>query len=281
MKARVLSSLAWRLIAKRSLPTILDKYVTSAPNPQNALNIFQDEWASRLPEPYDTLKAGTAPLFEDARIKWAEAEIGGFKGMSILDLGPLEGAHPQMFERAGANDILSIEGNTRAFLKCLITKELLGLKRVSYQCGDFMAFLRTNQRRFDLINMSGVLYHQRNPAELIALAAKATDGIIMWTHYYDEEVINANSALRLKFSGTEAQEYEGFKYQAQRQNYRGAVHLPGFCGGNSSYSHWMTRNDIIRCLNYFGLDDVRISFEDRLHMNGPSLNLVAIERKKN
>jgi hypothetical protein len=276
MKTKALSSLAWRIIAKRPLPPVLDRYVNSPPHPQNALDILKGEWVSQLPRPFETLHAGTALLFDDARIEWAETELGGFEGQTILDLGPLEGGHPAMFERSGAKEILAIEGNTRAFLKCLVTKEVLGLKRVSYQCGDFMEFLRTNTKKFDIVNMSGVLYHQRNPAELTALVAKAADKIIMWTHYYDHEVISANPALRSRFSSSKSLEYDGFKYQVRRQNYRSAVHLPWFCGGNAPYSHWMSREDIIRCLKHFGFDDVRISFEDRLHLNGPSFNLVAI-----
>ena len=55
-----------------------------------------------------------------------------------------------MFERAGA-EVVAIEGNPRAFPRCLVTKELLGLRRVSYQCGDFMAYLRNAPRRFDVV----------------------------------------------------------------------------------------------------------------------------------
>lgn len=265
-----------RRLTNRRLPNLLDSYVTSEPHPQHALDIFRGEWVSRLPEPHDTLEAGTVALFEDARITWAEAEFGGFQGKSILDLGPLEGGHPYMFERAGAKEIVSIEGNTRAFLKCLITKELLGLKRVSYQCGDFIGYLRKNKQRFDIVNVSGVLYHQRNPVELLALAARAADGVILSTHYYDHRIISANPSLRPKFLAPEPQEFDGFEYRPYRQAYREAVHIPSYCGGNAPYSHWMTRDDILRGLNHFGLVDVRIFSEDPLHVNGPSFTLVAM-----
>jgi hypothetical protein len=269
----------WHRVTDRRLPNLLDSYVASAPHPQNVLNIFKGEWVSRLPEPYAALEAGTLTLFDDARVKWAEAELGGFQDKTILDLGPLEGGHPYMFERMGAKEVVSIEGNTRAFLKCLATKELLGLKRVSYQCGDFMEYLREGKKRFDVVNASGVLYHQRNPAELLALVAKAADVVAIWTHYYDHKVISANPSLHPRFSTDGLQEYDGFKYQPYRQVYGGAVHVPWFCGGNAPYSHWMTRDDIIRGLNYFGLEDVRISFDDPLHANGPSFSLIAARAK--
>src|SRR5262245_8868926 len=103
-------------------------HVTSAPTPQTTVDIFRGEWASRLPPPFEALRAGTATLFQDARILWASEQLGGFRDKSILDLGPLEGGHPYMFEQAGAAEVIAVESNPHAFLKCLITKELLDLR---------------------------------------------------------------------------------------------------------------------------------------------------------
>ncbi|MEZ4658248.1 MAG: hypothetical protein R2911_11805 [Caldilineaceae bacterium] len=46
----------------------LEQYVTAAPDPQNAVDIFKGAWSSRLPAPYAGIKAGNLPLFEDVRI---------------------------------------------------------------------------------------------------------------------------------------------------------------------------------------------------------------------
>src|SRR4051812_13767850 len=119
----------------RFRPDVSKGHVASLPTPQTALDIFKGEWASRLPPPLDSTHAGSGALFEDPRINWAAERLRGLEGKTILDLGPLEGGHPYMFERMGAAEILGIESNPRAFLKCLITKELLGLRCVSYQCG--------------------------------------------------------------------------------------------------------------------------------------------------
>ena len=67
------------------------------------------------------------------------AEIGGVTEKTILELGPLEGGHSYMLDRAGAAQVVAIEGNARAYLKCLIVKELLGLPRVQFLCGDSVA----------------------------------------------------------------------------------------------------------------------------------------------
>jgi hypothetical protein len=183
-------------------PSALDLYISSAPSPQNALDIFQGAWSSALPEPFSHLKTGTALLFNDPRIHWLIDMIGGVNNKSILELGPLEGGHTYMFEKAGAPSILAIESNTNAFLKSLIIKELFELKYARFLCGDFMEFLREeNTQKFQIGLASGVLYHMQNPVELIALLThRCLEHLFFWTHYYDETIISANPNLSPKFN---------------------------------------------------------------------------------
>jgi hypothetical protein len=255
---------------------ILDEYVTSAPNSQHALNIFKGEWSSKMPKPLATLHAGSLPLFEDTRIQWCVAQLGGVEGKTVLELGPLEAGHTYMLERFGAASIMSIEANTRAYLKCLIVKELLELKRVCFLCGDFVEWLRTNRTRFDVCIASGVLYHMRNPAELIALAAKASDRLFIWTHYYDQAIISKNPKLAHKFSSGMPNEYAGFQHTLYRQEYKAALNWIGFCGGSEEFSHWLSRDDILACLRHFGLNDIQTNFEQPDHPNGPGFALTAV-----
>src|ERR1700687_3976364 len=83
-------------IAVESGVNILDSYVGSAPDPQNALDIFKGEWASKLPGTFAALRAVDIPLFEDARLAWCMEQVKGVQGKTILDLGPLEGGHAYM-----------------------------------------------------------------------------------------------------------------------------------------------------------------------------------------
>ena len=73
---------------------------------------------------------------------WLVEQLGGVRDLSILELGPLEGGHTYWLEKMGAKSILALEANTRAFLKCLVVKEVYGLERAKFLCGDFMGFLR-------------------------------------------------------------------------------------------------------------------------------------------
>jgi hypothetical protein len=253
----------------------LDQYVTTVPNPQNALDIFKGEWSSHLPPHLSEYEAGDVLLFQDARIDWAAEQLGGFKDKTVLELGPLEAGHTYMLENYGAAAITAIEANTRAYLKCLVIKEILGLSRSHFLCGDFIEFLRQTEERFDVCVASGVLYHMRNPAELIGLIAKTSNQVLIWTHYYDAEAIRANTAIASKFPESMPSEYEGFQHTLYRYEYQAALDWQGFCGGTAPYSHWLSREDILKCCQHFGFHRIEVNFETLEHPNGPSLALVA------
>jgi len=256
--------------------SVLDFYVTSAPSPQTMLDIFKGEWSSKLPGEMGQLEAGGIPLFEDSRLAWGLAELGGIAGQNVLELGPLEGGHTYMLEKAGAASVTSIEANTRAFLKCLVVKELLGLNRTRFQCGDFIEYLRTTRESFDFTLASGVLYHMRRPAELIRLLAQTSDRVLIWTHYYDGDIIRNTPHLIHKFpSKGETMEEAGFRHTLYRQEYAEGLGWNGFCGGTANHSYWMSRSDILNCLRHFGFTQLRVHMEHPDFANGPCFLIAA------
>lgn len=252
-------------------------YATGVPSPQNALDIFKDEWSSQLPPPLHDLHAGKAGLFDDARIKWFVSEVGDLHGRRILELGPLEGAHSYMLDQSGADSVTAIESDTHAYLKCLIVKELLGMQRVRFLCGDLIEYLKDSDcPQFDMGVASGILYHMVNPVELISLLAKCCQThLLIWTHYYDEAWAKAKN-LQSKFPFEEQVDYAGFSHTLVRQNYESeALSWAGFCGGNRPFSNWMYREEIIKCLGYFGFPKIQINFDHYDHPNGPAFTLLA------
>lgn len=269
----------WRSAKRPPRPLrIFDRYVTAAPHPQQALDIFQDEWTCALPPPFAALEAGTAWAFEDQRIEWGVNQLGGVTGKTVLELGPLEGGHSYMLERLGAATIIAIEANPRAYLKCLIIKEILGLQRVRFLCGNFVEYLRTNRITFDLCVASGVLYHTQNPVELLERISQASDRVLLWTHYYDHDIVSRNPYLANIFSPNVTATYAGFRHTLYRYNYRGLSNLRYFCGGSAPFGNWLNRADLLAGLQHFGWHDIEINFEHPEHPNGPCLALVAVRR---
>lgn len=255
---------------------ILDEYVMNAPSEQNVLDIFKGEWSSELPGMYGLVtQPGTAKLFEDIRIVWAEETLGKFADCRILELGPLEGGHSYMLQNAGAREVVSIEANTRSFLKCLCIKEIFKLNRVQFLLGDFASFLRESNSSFDMVIASGVLYHMDKPIELLKLISNASDRIFIWTHYYDHSVISNNSNLAHKFSPLRPIEYLGVNYDYSVQSYKDALGWAGFCGGSQSTSKWLTRDSLMCALKEFGYTKIEVNFDQPDHPNGPALALCA------
>lgn len=250
-------------------------YFTTAPSPQNALDVFKGEWYTSLPAPFSHLRAGAHAFHADPRLAWGLSKLGDLTGRYVLELGPLEGAHTYMLERAGCASVTSIEANPRAYLKCLVLKEVLNLQRSNILCGDFMEYLRGSPPKVDAVIASGVLYHMTNPAELIHLISRITDRLFLWTHYYDEAALARNAAVRRKFTSESQLEHAGFQYQVFRYEYWAAPGLSRFCGGPSSYALWMPRSSIIDCLQWFGFDSVVTGFDEPEHKDGPAFAVVA------
>ncbi len=273
--SRLLLRVAARAFRRGAAYGLPDDIVRSAPSPANAVNIFAGEWASILPGKLAELSGGESPVFEDHRVRWLIERMGGIEGMRILEMGPLEGGHSYMLERHGAEDVLSIEANARAFLKCLIVKELLGLSKVRFQYGDAIEYLRAAPDRFDLVVASGVLYHMANPVEVLALLAGVTDRLFIWTHLYDEAVIQRDKRLAMRFSGEESARFGGFDCRVHRHEYFGASHLKRFWGGTQPHSCWMNRKDLLAGLDHFGFDRITVGEEIPNHPKGPCITLLA------
>ncbi len=255
---------------------ILDEYVLTEPSNQNVLDIFKGQWSSRLPDNFGLVtEPGEARLFEHCLVVWAEETFGNFSNWKILELGPLEAGHSYMLQSRNAKKVISIEANTRAFLKCLCIKEILKLDRVEFKLGDFMSFLENHNSRYDMVFASGVLYHMEEPTRLLKLISRATERLFIWTHYYDQERMLNRKELRHKFSPVSSFEYDGVSYEYSTQSYKDSLDWSGFCGGPKPVSKWLTRDSIIKALRQFGFTDIQINFDHLDHPNGPAFAICA------
>ena len=183
-----------------------------------------------------------------------------------------------MLEQLGVASIVSVEASTRAFLRCLVLKELLGTQRSRFLLGDFVSYMRTGEH-FDVIVACGVLYHLINPVEAIALASRVTDQLYIWTQYYDEAKIKARPVSAHRFQSSASSNHEGFEHTLYRQSYQTRLGNASFMGGSKSFSNWLSREDLIGALKFFGFDQIDLQFDDPDAVSGPSISLMA-KRKR-
>jgi len=253
---------------------ILDQYVRSAPSPQAAIDIFAGEWSSSFP-PSTGLVAGTTPLFEDPRITWTIERASGVQGKRVLELGPLEAGHSSMLHSAGAS-VVSIESNSRAYVKCLIVKEVLGLDRCSFLLGDFMPYLQETDERFDLVVASGVLYHSPDPLALLESIARVGSRVAIWTHYFEPDVVAADpDKSRMFVPDVETVTWRGHSFALHRRNYLESLQWGGFCGGPESSALWMERDDLMTALTELGYTRIDVQHDVLDHPNGACIMVFA------
>jgi hypothetical protein len=241
------------------------------------VDLFKGEWVSRLPPPFDHLRAGDADLFTDPRVAWGLKRFAPLAGQTVLDLGPLECGHSYMAVAAGASRVVAVEGNRSHFMRCLVIKELLGLDPVELCLGDFIEFLRREEQVFDVCLAMGILYHLADPVELIALASERASRLVLWTHYYERARIDRCSPVwRRHFVGPRPAETRGFRHTQHRFAYGLGKRLMGFYGGNATHASWLTREDLFGALEHFGWREIDVGAEDVADPRGPNLLLTAI-----
>lgn len=184
--------------SSRSVRTSRPPHAVQRKTPENAARAFEGEWSSAVPG----LPTGQAQLFEDGRIHWFEGHLGGFRGLDVLELGPLEGGHTCMMTQRGAT-VLAIESNLRAWMRCLVAKQAAGgMPGATFLLGNFVKYVQAASRRFDFVLASGVLYHMTDPVGLLRGLTATSDAIGLWTHYFEPGMLERRDALRRKFSPT-------------------------------------------------------------------------------
>lgn len=249
-----------------------DVCVIEAPSSQSAVSVIEG-WISVFPKESGIDTGGYAEIFNDARASWAIQALGGVDNADIVELGPLEGAHTYMLDRAGARSIVAIESLKRSYLKCLITKEVLGIKSAAFLLGNFVPWLERQNRKFDLIWASGVLYHMTEPLRLLRAISEHTNKLYLWTHYYPDD-FEPQRPFPKPLVGIRNIEFNGRTIPHFDRSYRGVMSRAIFIGGVSSGASWLRRGDILCALSSLGFDKIDIGAEDA-SSERPSFALVA------
>lgn len=255
-------------------------FVTAPPSPQNAIDLFPGEWASKFPDDGPAVATGTVTLFEDERLPWADSALRslggtGFGRQSVIELGPLEGGHTYMLEKKlDAREVIAVEANARAYLKCLIAKELLALKRSQFLLGDAIPYLRDTERTFDVGVACAFFYHLLNPVEAMALLAAKCREIFVWSVVFDPSLFEKHPAMRPTFGPPESHEVRGFRHTLHPHSYGESFDITKFLGGTQASCRWMVADDVVGALRHFGFSKLVTEQED--HLFGKAVRVAAI-----
>jgi SAM-dependent methyltransferase len=204
------------------------------------------------------------------------SRLGGAADLDFLELGPLEGGHTWMLCQRGARSVTSVEANSRAYLRCLISKELLGMSAAHFLLGDFLSYLKATDRRFDAILASGVLYHMQDPIALLREIGRHSDRLVLWTHYYDQAVLTPDHSQYRMFAGAmPLVGVDGASIQGYRRYYLESLESQTFCGSGSTWSVWLERPTILHSLEAMGYSNIRIDVEVPDDPHGPSFLVTA------
>lgn len=240
------------------------KFEQRAPRRQNEIDIFAGRWASDLSEIAPGTVSGAVPHFAaDMRPREAMQALAPdvpAAQLRILELGPLEGGHTYQFEKMGVGEIVAVEANVEAYLKCLIVQNIANLRNARFLFGDIVALLKEDTRRYDFIFCCGVLYHMSDPLQLIKLMSTHTDRVYLWTHYHTPESRPGLQPLRVTHDG------ETYVYHRAIYTERTAGR---FWGGNAPTASFLSRDDIVRAFRQHGLSDVVLHGEELSHPGGP------------
>lgn len=188
---------------------------------------------------------GSYNAVEDPRLALFLNEIS-VEGKRILELGPLEGGHTVALTRAGAREVVAIEGRPENLARSLLIKNVFGLKNVTFLLGDVRDVTRDSHGPFDIAIASGVLYHLPDPDRLLAHLAEIAPLTLLWTHVADEEhPANANEA-------TLASPYGSF---------RGKVYIEDITHPLSAVDReviWLYRQDLLDLIRAVGFQECKI-----------------------
>ena len=176
----------------------------------------------------------------------------------------------------GAEDILAVEANQDAFLRCLVVKEAFNLK-ARFLCGDFEKYMRNAPPKVDIVLASGVLYHMKEPLELIQAVCATADQACFWTHYYDKALLDRSDHLRPKFGPAESVSFMGREILVARQSYLADLDRTDFAGGMENHSVWISLDGIRDAFDALGFD-ITVLGKQEDHPHGPGVTFTAKRR---
>ncbi|NQU19304.1 radical SAM protein [bacterium] len=183
------------------------------------------------------------------------------RGLTVLELGCLEGMHSSMLQMWGAKKVIAIEGRKENFLKSLIIKNAFKLDKCEFLFGNVQVILDSLSLQFDLCLALGILYHLNDPVSLMYCIGKLTDKLFVWTHYAD-----ANYPV----SSIETIGYNGRVYRGKYMD----EDVGNMLGSIVKKVFWLFEDDLLAVVRDAGFKNVELIQKEN-HEHGPAITFFA------
>jgi len=255
-----------------------DRYVLDVPSDATAMALQRGGWKFD----YETLdeEGIRKSIASDGRPMFCSMFFPNFKDQnySIWELGPSDGYNTAGLEFHGASNVVAIEGNVGAFLRCLLLKNYFNL-RSKFLLGDFLKYLDTESRGPELIYASGVLYHLTDPVSFLRRCSELSPDLFLWTFVYDHELMLNHGYEKHMFAFDQEQVVEVAGRQIRyHKRYYDPIMIEGekFAGGFESFANWITLDDLMYVLDSLGYRVLQ-TVEDG-YSGIPAMNIFATRR---
>lgn len=102
------------------------------------------------------------------------------RGKKVLDIASNAGFYSFELAKRGAQ-VTSLDNSYDDIVKAKFAKKILGVENVSFELGDVNDLEEMFKEKFDLVLCLGLLYHVKNPKEIIKKVSKISDFVIFET----------------------------------------------------------------------------------------------------
>jgi SAM-dependent methyltransferase len=181
----------------------------------------------------------------------------GPAGLRVLDIASGEGALSIAFAKAGARDVVGIEGRDLYVARSRFVAEALEAPAAKFEQGDVRKISIDRYGSFDLALCFGILHHlgQDDFLPFLKSVADVTkDMLILYTHVSTPEAVRDFS---LKGPVTVADSYQGYLF---REHPEGATEQQKIdqvrASLDNTFSFWATDESLMRALKRVGFETI-------------------------
>ncbi len=177
---------------------------------------------------------------------------------SVLDLGCKEGYNALDFCDLGASRVLGVEARASYIEEAVKEKESGSYEKADFILGDARIIDEAGLGSFDICLCSGLLYHMKDPVDLLMRIGKMSRSLVLETHValpvYLDPLVGGKYRGNLQRKIV-AREFGGESYQGRRNIFPASVDMGTTSGSvDSRETFWLTIASLKKALQRSGFE---------------------------